>query len=76
VALSELEKLQRRIGKRIKELRINKNLKQQELAASCNLEKTHMSRIEAGGQNLTLKMLQRISKGLEVDISELFVLPQ
>lgn len=76
MALSELEKLQRRIGKRIKELRIEKDLKQQELAASCNLEKTHMSRIEAGGQNLTLKMLQRISKGLEVDISELFVLPQ
>ena len=70
-----MEKLQRRIGKRIKELRKEKGLEQQELAAECNLEKTHMSRIEAGKQNLTLKMLQRIAKGLGVDVSELFVPP-
>lgn len=72
MALSDLEKTQRKVGKRIKELRAAKNISQQELAAACNLEKSHLSRIEAGKQNLTLKMLLRIAKGLQVDIAELF----
>ncbi len=47
-------------------------MKQQELASLCNLEKSHMSRIESGGQNLTLKMLLKITTALEIEMSELF----
>jgi transcriptional regulator with XRE-family HTH domain len=72
VALTELQKLQSRLGRRIKELRAHKKMKQQELASLCNLEKSHMSRIESGGQNLTLKMLLKITTALEIEMSELF----
>lgn len=72
VALSKLELLQKQIGKRIKALRAERKMKQQELAALCDLEKTHLSRIEAGGQNLTLKMLLRIATALETDVKEIF----
>lgn len=72
MALTELERLQSRIGKRIKELRTHRKMKAQELASLCNLEKSHMSRIESGGQNLTLKMLLKISTALEIDMQELF----
>lgn len=71
MALSELELLQKQIGKRIKTLRAERKMKAQELAAVCNLEKTHLSRIEAGGQNLTLKMLLRIAKALGTDVQDL-----
>jgi transcriptional regulator with XRE-family HTH domain len=72
VALPDLESLQKQIGKRIKALRTEKKLSQQQLAVSCNLEKSHLSRIEAGGQNLTLRMLLRIAKALDVEVRELF----
>lgn len=59
------------VGARIKKIRTVKNLSQNELAIICNFEKANMSRIEAGKTNITLLTLQKISKGLEVDIVKL-----
>ena len=61
-----------RVGKRIQEIRIEKNISQQELAAKCNFEKSNMSRLEAGRVNATLSTLEKISIALEVNIIELF----
>ncbi|MBL7742629.1 MAG: helix-turn-helix transcriptional regulator [Chitinophagaceae bacterium] len=60
------------LGARIKELRIEKNMTQNELAIQCNFEKASMSRIESGKTNITVLTLRKISKALEVDIAEFF----
>lgn len=64
--------LQIKVGKRIQEIRIEKNLSQQDLAAKCNFEKSNMSRLEAGRANATLSTLEIVPKALEVDVIELF----
>ena len=64
--------LQIKVGKRIQEIRIEKNLSQQDLAAKCNFEKSNMSRLEAGRANATLSTLEIVSKALDVDVIELF----
>lgn len=64
--------LQVKVGRRIQEIRIEKNLSQQDLAAKCNFEKSNMSRLEAGRSNATLSTLEIVSKALEVDVIELF----
>lgn len=64
--------LQIKVGKRIQEIRIEKNISQQDLAAKCNFEKSNMSRLEAGRSNATLSTLEVVSKALEVDVIELF----
>ncbi len=64
--------LQIKVGKRIQEIRIEKNISQQDLAAKCNFEKSNMSRLEAGRANATLSTLEIVSKALEVDVIELF----
>ena len=64
--------LQIMVGKRIQEIRIEKNISQQDLAAKCNFEKSNMSRLEAGRANATLSTLEIVSKALEVDVIELF----
>ena len=64
--------LQIKVGKRIQEIRIEKNLSQQDLAAKCNFEKSNMSRLEAGRANATLSTLDIVSKALEVEVIELF----
>ncbi len=60
------------VGKRIRKIREEKNISQQDLAAKCNFEKSNMSRIEAGRVNSTLSTLEKVSKALDVDIVELF----
>ncbi|RTY89994.1 XRE family transcriptional regulator [Flavobacterium sp. RSP46] len=64
--------LQIKVGKRIQEIRIEKSLSQQDLAAKCNFEKSNMSRLEAGRANATLSTLEIVSNALEVDVIELF----
>lgn len=68
----ESEKLLKEIGNRIRVLRQEREISQQNLAAMCNFEKSNMSRIEAGGSNVTIKTLLTISQALEIHISELF----
>lgn len=59
------------IGKRIKQIREEKGISQQDLAAKCDFEKSNMSRIEAGKTNLTIKTAYKISNALEIKLSEL-----
>lgn len=64
--------LQIKVGKRIQQIRIEKKLSQQDLAAKCNFEKSNMSRLESGGANATLLTLSIVSKALDVEPIELF----
>ena len=64
--------LQIKVGKRIQQLRIEKNISQQELAARCNFEKSNMSRLEAGRANATLSTIEVVSKALDIEVVELF----
>jgi len=59
------------VGARIKKLRIEKKLSQNDLAILCNFEKASMSRIEAGKTNVTLLTLHKIGRALEVDMAAL-----
>jgi transcriptional regulator with XRE-family HTH domain len=64
--------IQQKVGKRIQEIRIQKNITQQELAAKCNFEKSNMSRLEKGNANATLSTLERVCEALQIDYIELF----
>lgn len=59
------------VGKKIQLLRNEKGLSQQGLADLCGFEKSNMSRIEAGKENLTIKTLNIIANALSVRISDL-----
>lgn len=59
------------IGQRIAQLRHERGISQQDLAARCNFEKSNMSRIEAGRSNITIRTLSIISRALGVKIREL-----
>ena len=60
------------LGSRIKQIRAEKKMSQISLAEKCDFEKASMSRIESGKTNSTILTLRKISKALEVDVSELF----
>ncbi len=65
--------LKEQIGKRIKELRIIKTgLTQDEFAKKLNLDRTYISRVESGKQNLTIETLNMMCGGLGVSLKEFF----
>ncbi|HAT3992542.1 TPA: helix-turn-helix transcriptional regulator [Elizabethkingia anophelis] len=61
------------VGKRIKELRIQKGISQVDLVARMdgNIDPTNISRIESGRTNPTLLTLQRIANALEISLKDL-----
>ncbi|MCI5050856.1 MAG: helix-turn-helix domain-containing protein [Candidatus Pacebacteria bacterium] len=59
------------IGKRIIQLREEKEIKQIELAIAVNIEDSALRRIETGRTNPTIKSLLRIADALDVELKEL-----
>ncbi len=63
----------RALGQRIKALRREHQLTQEDLAEGSGMFRTYMSRIESGQANPTLTMLHDIAAAFNIDIGELFV---
>ena len=59
--------IQERVGKRIQEIRIEKNLSQQDLAAKCNFEKSNMSWLKAGRVYAPLPTLEKVCEELQIN---------
>lgn len=69
ISNSEILKI---FGDRVRELRKEKDISQEELAYRANLHRTYIGMIERAEKNLTLLNIERIAIALEVNISELF----
>tara|TARA_A100001037_G_scaffold53469_2_gene45553 strand:- start:285 stop:1007 length:723 start_codon:yes stop_codon:yes gene_type:complete len=61
------------LGDRIKQLRKDRGLSQQELASLAKLDRSYISAVENGKQNVSFATLKVISDGLDVAISELII---
>ena len=64
--------LLKNIGEKIKEARTKKGLTQEDLAEKSGLHSTYIGGVERGERNLTVLSLDKISKGLDLDIRDLF----
>lgn len=60
----------RYISTKIKELRKERMLTVQELAYRCDMERSNLSRIEAGRTNLTIKTMCVICNALNVNLRD------
>ena len=66
--------IRKMVGYRIKELRINKiNMSQEDFAAKLGWDRTYLSRIESGKQNITLDSLEILCQMLDVSLKEFFM---
>ena len=59
------------LAKNIRDLRLSKQLSQEELADICGLHRTYISDIERGNRNVSIDNIEKIAKGLDVDPSTL-----
>lgn len=61
-------------GKKVEALRKKENLSQEELAFKCELHRTYIGAIERGEKSPTLNTIEKIAKGLNIKIHQLFEL--
>jgi len=66
-----MQEAQKKLGKRIRELREKKGLSQEHFADNCGLNRVHMSDIERGQVNLTISTLNKIAQNLETSAAAL-----
>lgn len=60
------------LGSRIKELRRNKGLSQDQLSEEIGIDPKHLSRIELGKSFPYMETLEAIAKSLQVELKDLF----
>jgi len=60
-------------GQRVRELRKQKGVSQESLAASSGLHRTYIGAVERGERNITLKNAQKIASALGVNLTDCIV---
>lgn len=68
--MSEIKKL---LGKRIKEIRISKNLTQEQLSEMTNIGASSISKIESGIYHPSDDNLEKISQALDIEPYKLYM---
>ena len=61
-----------KLGTRIRDLRMKTTITQAKLAELCKIQKSSISRIEAGKSNITMATLYSIAVALEVELDDIF----
>jgi XRE family transcriptional regulator, regulator of sulfur utilization len=63
----------KRLGLRLRELRKNAHMTLEDLADKADLNPNYIARIERGEVNVTVQTLERIAKGLSLELQEILV---
>ena len=60
-----------KFGERVREIRVSKNLSQEQLADLANVHRTYIGMVERAEKNITLVNIEKIANALSVNINEL-----
>lgn len=64
--------IKKRLGERIKELRTQKAISQEELADLAGLDRTYINSVENGHRNISIANIEKIANALDVSLSDFF----
>jgi len=70
--MKEKSKILIKFGERVREIRIEKGLSQEQLAHLADVHRTYIGMIERAEKNITLINIEKIAKSLNIEISQLF----
>ena len=65
--------MRQQFGSKVRRLRERRGISLRQFALSVNLDKTFLSDIERGNRSATLDTIDKIARGLDVSLSELFL---
>lgn len=61
-----------KVGQRIKQLRKEIGLSQESLAYKAEVDRTYVTDVENGRRNVSIEILERLIKALDVSVTEFF----
>ena len=64
--------IKEKVGQRIRQLRKELKLSQEALALKAEVDRTYVTDVEAGRRNVSLEILERLIKALNISITEFF----
>jgi transcriptional regulator with XRE-family HTH domain len=67
-----VDNILKRLGEKIRKIRLEQGLSQEKLALLSGLHRTYVGAVERGERNVTLKNVEKLAKTLNVAIGELF----
>ena len=70
--LMGIKKIQNELGRKLKSLRIDKGLTQEQLAFEVDISRDHLSNIELGKHPVNIKTLYKLAQFFEVDMKYFF----
>jgi len=65
-------KILTQFGEKVRELRKQKGLSQEELAFKANLHRTYIGMVERAEKNVTLLSIEKIANALEINLNVFF----
>lgn len=68
-----LKRIQNTIGKRLRDLRLSKNLSQEQVALEIKMSRDHLSNIENGKFPINIKTLYKLSCFYDVELEYFFL---
>jgi transcriptional regulator with XRE-family HTH domain len=66
-----MEDIRYRFGQRLRMLRKQRGMSQEELALATGMDRTYISSVERGARNISLRNIEKIAQIFEVSLSEL-----
>lgn len=63
--------IKKKFGKKVKLLRLEKGWSQEKLALNAELDRTYIPSVEKGERNVSITVIDKIAKALEIEIYEL-----
>ncbi len=67
-----IQKIQNELGRRLKSLRLEKSLTQEDVANEVNMSRDHLSNIENGKYPINIKTLYKLAEFYKVDMKYFF----
>ena len=67
-----MSQILKQFGARIRQLRYEQHISQEELAEKCDLHRTYVGGIERGERNPSLENIKKIASAFKINLSELF----
>ena len=64
--------IRKKVGGRIKELRLQLKLTQEKLAFKAEVDKTYLNEVENGKRNISMVNLEKVVMALDVSLNEFF----
>lgn len=61
-----------KFGQRIKFLRNERSISQEKFALSIDMDRTYYASVESGKRNISINNIEKIAKGFNVSLEELF----